>query len=238
MRWHASSIRHWVRAWCSPRRWIMLVYFVLSVVFVLSIAAGVREYHRIVRVSRRAVHDSGADPQSSPRRPFGIRPPTVLDPEPIPAPRPSPDWRRVGRIVVPRAPSPGPSMLPEHDPSACADPIACHESFPWDDRACWGCPKACRRSAFLPYGHENMGKVEREAGAARARARADDPYSSDAPAGHHRQVGRPLSCDVDSLWDETCRLCCEYIRDEWKAGRDPLQPVDLSTVEVEAECPF
>ena len=110
--------------------------------------------------------------------------------------------------------------------------------FPWfDDRSCWGCDRSCKRRAFRPYAGTNIGAEIRGAAASRARARADEPYSSVTDTPTRGQNGARRSTSVDAMWDDSCEACGRLVR-RVEAG---LEPVPGSTVAVESgavECPF
>ncbi len=111
--------------------------------------------------------------------------------------------------------------------------------FPWyDDRACWGCDKTCKRRAFRPYAGMNIGAEIRAAGLAHALGDAGDVYHAGfAPRTTGAQSGRPQSCEVSELWEHLCTECGRYVR-RVALGLDVAPAGDLAVPVDAADCPF
>jgi hypothetical protein len=215
---------------------------ILVIGFLVAVVAGLHGYY--------SDYSSPADPSAR----------TVDGPdEPIQAePRPYvPD----SRVILPRIPvvdtvrtASGPVVQPVFLPALPPLlPVAPEDvdgiGYPWwDDRACWGCSKGCKRSNFHPYGF-NVGAEIRGACAARARADRESPgayhggFASDGP---RRRAGARLSTSVDAIWDHDCEECGRAYRrdlygldtdrndDEDETTEGPADGLDV----VVADCPF
>ena len=211
---------------------------ILIVGFIGAVAAGIHGYH------------SDYGPSAGPSDPPVDAPGEQIQAEPRPH---VPD----SRAILPTIPvadtvrtASGPAVravfLPLVPPLIPVDPEAVVElGFPWwDDRACWGCSKGCKRANFHPYGF-NIGAEIRGACAARARADRESPggyHGGFAADGPRRPAGARMSTSVDAIWEHDCQECGEaYRRDLYgvnKVDDDEEETTEGPVDVVVADCPF